>query len=401
MAMNQTPAGERIYIGFFGKRNAGKSSLINAVTGQELSVVSDTKGTTTDLVMKTMELLPLGPVMMIDTPGLDDEGDLGNLRKKKAREALNRCDGAVLVVDASEGVGAFEQDIIKIFKEKEISYIIAYNKNDLAKQNKVENENEILVSAETGEGIFELKELLGKKLLGAKKERRIAGDLINPGDHVLLVTPIDEAAPKGRMILPQQQTLRDLLDSGAVVSFTKETELKAALERFKEKPDLVITDSQVFSFVAETIPEDVALTSFSILMARYKGYLKDALLGVSAIENIEDGDTVLIAEGCTHHRQCNDIGTVKIPNWLKKYTKKEFKIETVSGTDFPEDLSPYRVIIHCGGCMLGDREIRYRMKCAKDQGVPVVNYGVLIAKMNGILEKAIASLPEGKEESNG
>lgn len=398
MAMNQTPAGERIYIGFFGKRNAGKSSLINAVTGQELSVVSDTKGTTTDLVMKTMELLPLGPVMMIDTPGLDDEGDLGNLRKKKAREALNRCDGAVLVVDASEGVGAFEQDIIKIFKEKEISYIIAYNKNDLAKQNKVENENEILVSAETGEGIFELKELLGKKLLGAKKERRIAGDLISPGDHVLLVTPIDEAAPKGRMILPQQQTLRDLLDSGAVVSFTKETELKAALEHFKEKPNLVITDSQVFSFVAETIPEDVALTSFSILMARYKGYLKDALLGVSAIENLEDGDTVLIAEGCTHHRQCNDIGTVKIPNWLKKYTKKEFKIETVSGTDFPEDLSPYRVIIHCGGCMLGDREIRYRMKCAKDQGVPVVNYGVLIAKMNGILEKAIASLPEGKEE---
>ena len=401
MAMNQTPAGDRIHIGFFGKRNAGKSSLINAVTGQSLSVVSETKGTTTDLVMKTMELLPLGPVMMIDTPGLDDEGELGNLRKQKARQALNRCDGAVLVVDAAEGLGAFEKELINVFKAKEISYIIAYNKNDIAKKTQKQSEDEIFVSAETGEGIFELKELLGKKLLGAKEQRRIAGDLVKSGDHVLLVTPIDEAAPKGRMILPQQQTLRDLLDSGAVVSFTKETELKVALQGFKEMPKLVITDSQVFRDVADIVPEDVALTSFSILMARYKGYLKDALLGVSAIENLEDGDTILVAEGCTHHRQCNDIGTVKIPNWLKKYTKKEFKIETVSGADFPEDLSPYRVIIHCGGCMLGDREIKYRMKCAKDQGVPVVNYGVLIAKMNGILEKAIAPLPEGKEEQNG
>ncbi len=398
MAMNQAPAGDRIHIGFFGKRNAGKSSLINAVTGQELSVVSETKGTTTDLVMKTMELLPIGPVMMIDTPGLDDEGDLGTLRKQKAQKALNRCDGAVLVVDATEGLGAFEKNLIEVFQQKEISYIIAYNKNDIAKKTNPDTEDEIFVSAETGEGIFELKELLGKKLSGAKKTRRIAGDLINPGDHVLLVTPIDEAAPKGRMILPQQQTLRDLLDSGAVVSFTKETELKTALEKFKTMPKLVITDSQVFPEVARILPEDVPLTSFSILMARYKGYLKDALLGVSAIETLEDGDTVLIAEGCTHHRQCNDIGTVKIPNWLRKYTKKEFKIETVSGADFPEDLSPYRVIIHCGGCMLGDREIKFRMKCAKDQGVPVVNYGVLIAKMNGILEKAIASLPEGKEE---
>ncbi len=401
MSMNNTPSGDRIHIGFFGKRNAGKSSLINAVTGQELSVVSDTKGTTTDLVMKTMELLPLGPVMMIDTPGLDDEGDLGNLRKQKAQKALNRCDGAVLVVDAREGIGAFEENLIEVFKQKEISYIIAYNKNDIARKTQKQSEDEVFVSAETGEGIFELKELLGKKLLGEKKERRIAGDLVKRGDHVLLVTPIDEAAPKGRMILPQQQTLRDLLDSGAVVSFTKETELKEALNISREKIDLVITDSQVFPFVEENIPEDVPLTSFSILMARYKGYLKDALLGVSAIENLEDGDTVLIAEGCTHHRQCNDIGTVKIPNWLKKYTKKEFKIETVSGADFPEDLSPYRVIIHCGGCMLGDREIRYRMKCAKDQNVPVVNYGVLIAKMNGILERSIAVLPEskkGKEE---
>lgn len=401
MAMREAPAGDRIHIGFFGKRNAGKSSLINAVTGQELSVVSDTKGTTTDLVMKTMELLPIGPVMMIDTPGLDDEGDLGTLRKQKAQKALNRCDGAVLVVDATEGLGAFEKNLIEVFKKKEISYIIAYNKNDIAKKTNPDTEDEIFVSAETGEGIFELKELLGKKLSGAKKTRRIAGDLINPGDHVLLVTPIDSSAPKGRMILPQQQTLRDLLDSGAVVSFTKETELKVALEKFRGKPDLVITDSQVFHEVARIVPEDVPLTSFSILMARYKGYLKDALLGVSAIETLEDGDTVLIAEGCTHHRQCNDIGTVKIPNWLKQYTKKEFKIETVSGADFPEDLSPYRVIIHCGGCMLGDREIKFRMKCAKDQNVPVVNYGVLIAKMNGILERSIAHLPEGKEESNG
>lgn len=401
MSMNNTPAGDRIHIGFFGKRNAGKSSLINAVTGQNLSVVSETLGTTTDLVKKAMEILPLGPVVLIDTPGLDDEGDLGNLRKQKAREALNRCDGAVLVVDATEGLGAFEKNLIEVFQKKEISYIIAYNKNDIAKKTEKTSEDEIFVSAETGEGIFALKELLAKKLLGAKKERRIIGDLISSGDHVLLITPIDEAAPKGRIILPQQQTLRDLLDSGAVVSFAKETELKKALEKFGETIDLVITDSQVFPFVAENIPEELPLTSFSILMARYKGYLEDALLGVSAIENLKDGDTILIAEGCTHHRQCNDIGTVKIPNWLKQYTKKNFNIETVSGADFPEDLSPYRVVIHCGGCMLGDREIKYRMKCAKDQNVPVVNYGVLIAKMNGILERSIAVLPEskkGKEE---
>lgn len=396
MAMNQTPAGDRTHIGFFGKRNAGKSSLVNAVTGQALSIVSETKGTTTDLVMKTMELLPLGPVMIIDTPGLDDEGALGELRMKKARQALNKCDGAVLVVDANEGVGKFEQELIKIFKEKEIYYVIAYNKCDLVKTRKLEEKNAIFVSAETGEGITELKEMLAKALAKESQNKRIVGDLVKQGDRVILVTPIDEAAPKGRIILPQQQTLRDLLDSGALVTVVKETELSAALAALKSAPDLVITDSQVFSYVSNVLPEDVALTSFSILMARYKGYLKDALLGVSAIENLNDGDTVLICEGCTHHRQCNDIGTVKIPNWLNAYTGKNISIKTVSGTEFPEDLSPYRVVIHCGGCMLGEREVRYRMKTAKDAGVPVTNYGVLIAKMQGILKRSIACLPEGR-----
>ena len=392
MAMHQTPAGDRVHIGFFGRRNAGKSSVVNAVTGQAISVVSDTKGTTTDPVYKTMELLPLGPVMMIDTPGLDDEGELGMLRVKSAKRVLNKCDAAVLVVDAAEGITDFETELITLFRAKEIFYIIAYNKTDLVKPEHMP-EGAISVSAKTGDGIHALKELLAKELNKDKKINPIAQDLISEGDLVVLVTPIDEAAPKGRLILPQQQTIRDLLDKHAMVTVVRETELAHALSSLA-KPELVITDSQAFHQVSAIVPENIPLTSFSILMARYKGYLTEAVKGVIAVENLEDGDTVLIAEGCTHHRQCNDIGSVKIPNWLKKYTGKDIRIETVSGTEFPEDLSPYRMVIHCGGCMLNEREVRFRMKCAKDAGIPITNYGVVIAYMQGILKRSTEMLPE-------
>ena len=393
MAMHQTPAGDRTHIGFFGRRNAGKSSVMNAVTGQALSLVSDTKGTTTDPVYKTMELLPLGPVMLIDTPGLDDEGELGKMRVKAAMRALNKCDAAVLVVDAAEGMTQFEQDFIALLKEKQIEHVIAYNKMDIAKGNPIPD-GAISVSAETGEGIDLLKETLAKELVKGKKQKPIAQDLIEPYDSVVLVTPIDEAAPKGRLILPQQQTIRDLLDKNALVTMVRETELKKALEALCASPKLVITDSQVFRQVAEMVPADIPLTSFSILMARYKGYLQEAVKGVKAIESLQDGDTVLIAEGCTHHRQCNDIGTVKIPGWLKKHTGKDIKIQTASGADFPDDLTKFSVIIHCGGCMLNEREVRYRMKCAKDAGVSMTNYGVVIAYMQGILKRSTDMLPE-------
>jgi len=392
MAMHQTPVGDRVHIGFFGRRNAGKSSVVNAVTGQALSVVSDTKGTTTDPVYKTMELLPLGPVMIIDTPGLDDEGELGLLRVKSAKRVLNKCDAAVLVVDASEGMTEFEAELIALFRAKEIFYIIAYNKTDVAKAENMP-EGAIPVSAKTGNGIHELKETLAKELNRDKKQNPIAKDLIAEGDSVILVTPIDEAAPKGRLILPQQQTIRDLLDKHAMVTVVRETELQNAIASLTD-PKLVITDSQAFHQVSAIVPEEIPLTSFSILMARYKGYLTDAVKGVIAVESLKDGDKVLIAEGCTHHRQCNDIGSVKIPNWLKKYTGKDIRIETVSGTEFPEDLSPYRMVIHCGGCMLNEREVRYRMKCAKDAGIPITNYGVVIAYMQGILKRSTEMLPE-------
>lgn len=396
MAMHQTPAGDRVHIGFFGRRNAGKSSVVNAVTGQALSVVSDTKGTTTDPVYKTMELLPLGPVMIIDTPGLDDEGELGLLRVKSAKRVLNKCDAAVLVVDASEGMTEFEAELIALFRAKEIFYIIAYNKTDVANAENMP-EGAIPVSAKTGNGIHELKETLAKELNRDKKQNPIAKDLIAEGDSVILVTPIDEAAPKGRLILPQQQTIRDLLDKHAMVTVVRETELQNAIASLTN-PKLVITDSQAFHQVSAIVPEEIPLTSFSILMARYKGYLTDAVKGVIAVESLKDGDKVLIAEGCTHHRQCNDIGSVKIPNWLKKHTGKQLNIELCSGNEFPEDLTKYSLVIHCGGCMLTERAVKERMERAEEQGVPMTNYGIAIAYMKGILNRSIAMFPHLKAD---
>lgn len=395
MSMNSTPAGERIHIGFFGKRNAGKSSLLNAVTGQELAVVSETEGTTTDPVYKAMELLPLGPVMMIDTPGFDDEGTLGEQRVKKTYQVLEKTDIAVLVVDASVGMTACEEEFVTLFGEREIPYIIAYNITDKCPvESGVEQDSadlrvhRIFVNAKSGEGVHELKEKLAA-MLPDKEERHLAADLVAPMDTVVLVVPIDSAAPKGRLILPQQQTIRDLLEAGAVTVVVRESELAQTLLKLKEKPAFVITDSQVFEEVAAVVPPDIPLTSFSILMARYKGFLDIAVEGVKAIDGLKDGDRILIAEGCTHHRQCDDIGTVKIPRFLKKYTRKELVIETSSGTGFPEDLTPYALVIHCGGCMLNEREVLRRMRFAKKQGVPVTNYGIAIAQMKGILGRSI------------
>ena len=393
MGMNNTPASERIHIGFFGRRNAGKSSIVNAVTGQELAVVSDVKGTTTDPVYKTMELLPLGPVMIIDTPGFDDEGMLGELRVKKTKQVLNKTDIAVLVVDAAEGLKECDRELIRLFEEKRIGYLIVYNKSDLLDEIPGAGEKEIYASALKKEHIFEVKERIGA-LKEQTEEKCIIADKLDRGDFVVLVVPIDSAAPKGRLILPQQQTIRDILDAGAMAIVTKESELTTTLEGLGKKPAMVITDSQVFKAVAPMVPKDIPLTSFSILMARYKGLLDAAAPGAAAVEHLKDGDTILIAEGCTHHRQCDDIGTVKIPNWLRKYTGKDIKIETCSGTEFPEDLTKYAMVIHCGGCMLNEREVRYRTKCAVDQGVPITNYGTLIAYMNGILKRSLEIFPE-------
>lgn len=384
--MNNTPAGERIHIGFFGRRNAGKSSLLNAVTGQELAVVSEVCGTTTDPVYKAMELLPLGPVMLIDTPGFDDEGALGEQRVKKTKQVLEKTDAAVLVVDSAEGMAGCDEELISLFKEREIPYIVVYNKADIITTEEIADV--IYTSTATGAGIHELKERLAV-LIPDREEKRLVADLVNPMDVVVLVVPIDSAAPKGRLILPQQQTIRDLLEAGAVPVAVRETELKEALLKFTEKPALVITDSQAFEEVASIVPVDIPLTSFSILMARYKGFLDIAVEGVKAIDSLKDGDRVLIAEGCTHHRQCDDIGTVKIPRFLKKYTGKDIVIETASGTGFPEDLTPYALVIHCGGCMLNEREVLRRMRFAKRQGVPVTNYGIAIAQMKGILGRSI------------
>ena len=385
MGMNNTPAGERVHIGFFGRRNAGKSSLLNAVTGQELAVVSEIGGTTTDPVYKAMELLPMGPVMMIDTPGFDDEGTLGEQRIKKTVQVLEKTDAAVLVVDAVEGRNACDDELEKLFKEREIPYLVVYNKADIA-DNKITDV--INVSAQTGEGVHELTEKIAA-LVPAGKVRPLVSDLVKPMDVVVLVVPIDSAAPKGRLILPQQQVIRDLLEAGVVTVVVRECELSQFFARNPAKPAFVITDSQVFEEVAAVVPVDVPLTSFSILMARYKGFLKMAVEGVQAIDRLQDGDRVLIAEGCTHHRQCDDIGTVKIPRFLKQYTGRELVIETASGTGFPEDLTPYSLIIHCGGCMLNEREVLRRMRFADRQGVPVTNYGIAIAQMKGILGRSI------------
>lgn len=393
MSLNDTPSGERIHIGFFGRRNAGKSSVVNAVTGQALSVVSDVKGTTTDPVRKAMELLPMGPVVIIDTAGLDDEGELGELRVKKTKQELNRTDVAVLVVDSSVGMNDTDKEILTLFKEKSIPYIIAYNKSDIA-PHECTDANEIAVSALSGTNINELKERIAALSKTHGENRRIVGDMLSEGDIVVLVTPIDESAPKGRMILPQIQTLRDILDSDASVVFTKENQLSLTLEKLGTKPRMVITDSQVFGMVSRIVPEDIPLTSFSILMARYKGFLETAVRGAEAISALRDGDTVLISEGCTHHRQCGDIGSVKLPALLRKTTGVNINIALSSGREFPEDLSPYSLVIHCGSCMLTEKEVDFRRKSAIGQGVPFTNYGIAIAHMNGILKRSIAPLPE-------
>ena len=382
MSMNQTPSGERTHIGFFGRRNAGKSSLVNAVTGQELAVVSDVKGTTTDPVTKAMELLPLGPVLIIDTPGFDDEGALGEKRVKKTRQILNKTDIAILVVDASEGMKECDRELLTMFEEKKIPHLVVYNKCDLQKA------DGICVSALTGAGIHELKEKIAA-LKPADNGRKIISDKLKPGDFAVLVVPIDSAAPKGRLILPQQQTIRDILEAGASALVCRDNELPQTLERLAQPPRIVITDSQVFGKVSKMVPREVPLTSFSILMARYKGDLPLAVAGAAAVDGLKDGDKVLIAEGCTHHRQCGDIGTEKIPNWIRKRTGVEPEFVFTSGNSFPEDLSGFKMVIHCGGCTLPEREMKYRLACCADQGIPVTNYGILIAHLNGILKRTI------------
>lgn len=394
MGLNETASADRLHIGFFGMRNAGKSSLVNAVTGQELSLVSDVKGTTTDPVRKAMELLPMGPVVIIDTPGLDDEGELGEMRVRKAKQVLNYADIAVLVVDATVGMQARDLELKELFVNKQIPYVVAYNKADLLTAEPVAADNEMYVSAATGKGVNELKEKIAALTKREDDGRRIASDLVHEGDAVLLVTPIDKAAPKGRLILPQQQTIRDLLDAGITVLVCRDTELAHTLRIMKEKPKLVITDSQAFGRVSKIVPQDVLLTSFSILFARYKGNLRRAVQGVATLDRLCDGDKVLISEGCTHHRQCGDIGTVKLPAWIRQYTGKELKLEFTSGRDFPEDLSEYKLVIHCGGCMLTEREMQYRAREAEDGEVPMTNYGMVIAHTHGILRRSLEVFPE-------
>lgn len=394
MSLNEQASAERMHIGFFGLRNAGKSSVVNAVTGQQLSLVSDIKGTTTDPVQKAMELLPIGPVVIIDTPGIDDEGALGEMRVKRAKRVLNKTDMAILVVDAQKGLQPADNELITLFKNKEIPYIIAYNKSDLLSGTPECAQNEIYVSARDNININQLKELMGS-ISGLKQnDKRIVSDLLKPGDIAVLVTPIDSAAPKGRLILPQQQTIRDILDGGAISVVCREHELKGALGALKERPRIVITDSQAFKKVNEDTPSDVALTSFSILFARYKGDLKEAARGAAQLDRLKDGDRVLISEGCTHHRQCEDIGTVKLPRWIDNYTHKQLKYEFTSGGEFPEDLSDYALVIHCGGCMLNEREMKSRIRHSVDCGVPITNYGIAIAHIHGILRRALTPFPE-------
>lgn len=403
MGMNQTPASERVHISFFGKRNAGKSSVINAVTGQDLAIVSSVMGTTTDPVYKTMELLPLGPVMVIDTPGIDDEGELGALRVRKSYQVLNKTDIAILVIDSTAGKGEEELELIHRFHKKGIPYLIVYNKIDLLSTEKIKDlamsvrAGEVLVSASDGMNIQELKEKIASLKPEDTHKYPLIQDLIKPLDLVILVVPIDKAAPKGRLILPQQQTIRDILERGALSLVVRDTELKSTLDHFLAQgvcPKLVVTDSQAFARVSKAVPENITLTSFSILFSRYKGELETQLKGVTALSSIEDGDRILIAEGCTHHRQCGDIGTCKMPEWIRNYTGKKPVFEFTSGTEFPDDVSSYKMVVHCGGCMLNEREMKYRIACCQDQGVPITNYGILIAQVTGILKRSLGPFPE-------
>ena len=393
MSLNDTPSANRIHIGFFGCRNAGKSSVVNAITGQELAVVSDVLGTTTDPVQKAMELLPLGPVMIIDTPGFDDVGELGEKRIQKTKQILNRTDIAVLVVDAKKGFTATDKQLLALIQEKDLPYLIIYNKSDLLEKIPKEEEHSIYISALEKIGIQECKEKLAHQIPTEDMTLQIVGDLLCPGDLAVLVIPIDSAAPKGRLILPQQQVIRDILEAGAAAVTVRNTELARTLQKLEGKVRMVITDSQAFEEVAAIVPKEIPLTSFSILMARFKGYLETAVKGIQAVDSLKDGDRILVSEGCTHHRQCEDIGTVKLPNWLLKYTGKNLKFEWSSGREFKEDLSPYAMVIHCGGCMLNEREVKYRMKCAVDQGIPFTNYGIAIAYMKGILQRSIEPIP--------
>lgn len=401
MSLNATPSSERVHIGIFGKRNAGKSSLINAITGQNLAIVSEAKGTTTDPVYKAMELLPLGPVMIIDTPGIDDEGVLGSLRIQKAYQVLNKTDIALVIIDAAVGPSAEDLRLIKRINAKKIPLLIVINKCETINEDKktayqalLPNGKLLFVSAEQQLNIFELKEAIAQTVPADENKAQIVADLLSPSDFVVLVVPIDSAAPKGRLIMPQQQTIRDILEADAAAIVVKENELTNTLQNLGKRPKLVITDSQVFKKVAAETPADILLTSFSILFARYKGNLQTAVQGVTALENLEDGDKILVGEGCTHHRQCDDIGTVKLPRWIKEYTGKNPEFIFTSGTEFPLDLSPYKMIIHCGACMLNEREMQYRIKCAVDQNIPITNYGITIAYINGILKRTVEPFPQ-------
>lgn len=406
MSLNSTPSAERIHIGIFGKRNAGKSSLINGITGQDLAIVSPVEGTTTDPVQKAMELLPLGPVVLIDTPGIDDEGELGALRVKKSYQMLNKCDLAVVVSNICEEFSVEDQNLLNIIEKKKIPCMIVFSQSDRVSKEEEEKKLQemkhkfrkqlgeaapvlLAASAVTGYGIREIKEELGKMILQEEHEKKLVRDILAPEKFTVLVVPIDKAAPKGRLILPQQQTIRDILEGGGTAVVVRESELEETLCRMKGQIGLVITDSQVFEQVGKIVPENIPLTSFSILFARYKGELEPLISGVGVVEELKEGDRVLICEGCTHHRQCNDIGTVKIPEWLQKKTGKTLQFSFTSGGEFPQDLSPYRLIIHCGGCMLNAREMKYRIACGEDAGVPITNYGILISYLKGTLERSI------------
>ena len=394
MGLNDTASAERLHIGFFGLRNAGKSSLVNAVTGQQLSVVSDIKGTTTDPVAKTMELLPLGPVVIIDTPGLDDEGELGILRVQKARQILDKTDIAVVVIDAQAGMGELDKQLLKEIESRKKPYIIAYNKVDLTNEINQSDNNKVWVSAKSGAGVSQLKDTLGKFSSLTKNEKSIISDLIHSGDTVVLVTPVDEAAPKGRLILPQTLTIRELLDAHASAFVCQPEELKSVLGMLGRKPAMVVTDSQAFGRVNKDTPSDIPLTSFSILMARYKGNLESQVKGASKLSKLKEGDRVLVSEGCTHHRQCQDIGTIKIPRWIQEFCGAKPDFVFTSGGEFPEDLSGFALAVHCGGCMLNETAMKNRIDRCCAFGLPVVNYGIAIAHMHGILRRSVEMFPE-------